>query len=624
MHSCIAENVSLDAATAADVPRVDSDDSVNTSNLSSWCMRTLVVESPFSRTQANIHKMLASNNDDHALMGTDVLGSKKFVSYEEKECGGGQLVNQPISDDRSATTVVYLSHGQRDWLSPVYGCSLSANRSYVAMYHHVCLQNAFNQKIKLHDARHLLAAVDQASVGHEDMTKQADMMKMNESITLSSHPIPLTDIDAVADKVRADESVLAATTAGKAFNTSTLTNATQKSSTTNEHDKVTAANTTPGVTKVTARTKTTTTSGKNPIPAAVNKTAPAILAYKDLVISSTSSSTSESSTSKKPKVDDKSNTKTGNNINQLVVARGQKPSTSIDPSDLPHRASAILGIKGICLPQRSETWLSDINESLAMRVESTDGAKSRQYQRVQSSADYREEKDTEQHVMLVETDDTAANRHRSRRDVSDKCEQRLRSMDMKLLQLENQMLRSTVDRATGMKTTVELENHVMRLERELMRLNQSLVEMNNNQLRQRNSETAAATNDGDQQHKIDQLTDLVNKQTNFLVALQSKCDAVVRDNRLLVERILNQSMTINEMLLHVEKFGREQTRLTLQLMELKQRCDDSCKPVTVSHGQRSSLDYPISFPGPPVYKSNDDDAPKGKLSCPTYESLSNS
>jgi len=163
-------------------------------------------------------------------------------------------------------------------------------------------------------------------------------------------------------------------------------------------------------------------------------------------------------------------------------------------------------------------------------------------------------------------------------------------------------VQSTVNSATDMTTTIELTNYVKHLESELMGLNQSFVEM---QLRQRNMEAEAATNE---QRKFDELTNIVNNQSIFLVTLQDNYASLERDNRLLVERILNQSLMINEMMI-----GREQKRQTLLPTEMKQRDDKSWKSVTVSHDQRSPLNYAVMFPDPPIYKTHEDGTPKGRL-----------
>ena len=220
-----------------------------------------------------------------------------------------------------------------------------------------------------------------------------------------------------------------------------------------------------------------------------------------------------------------------------------------------------------------------------------------------------------QSSLLVALQDKYDGLERDNQLFVDQCELRLRPMEMKLLQLENQLLQSTVNHTTRMSTTVELENYIMRVERELTGLSRSFVEMKaeNEQLRQKNLEVAATTNTDDKERNFDELTDIVNNQASLLVALQDKYAALERDNRLLVERLLNQSLMMNEMMLQVETLGKEQARQTLQLMEFKQRGDDSWRSVTVSQDQRSSTNYAAVFPGSPVYN----EAPKGRL-CSTY------
>jgi len=132
-------------------------------------------------------------------------------------------------------------------------------------------------------------------------------------------------------------------------------------------------------------------------------------------------------------------------------------------------------------------------------------------------------------------------------------------LEMKLLQLENKMLQSTVDRFTETTKNLELENHVMRLERELTSLNQSFVEVKSEieQLRQRNLESLVKeTNDDDddqEQHKVDELHDIISNQSSSLGSLRDKFVGLERDNSLLIERVLNQSLMMNDVMLRVDK-----------------------------------------------------------------------
>jgi len=120
--------------------------------------------------------------------------------------------------------------------------------------------------------------------------------------------------------------------------------------------------------------------------------------------------------------------------------------------------------------------------------------------------------------------------------------------------------------------------------------------------------------ENDQSHKVAELTDLINNQSSLLVALRDKCSGLERDNRLLVERILNQSLMMNEMMLHVVALGAEQSKHTLQLLELSQVIKSS----TAQQDQHSPPNHVETFPDPPFSKTHDGDVPKGRLFFPVY------
>jgi len=217
--------------------------------------------------------------------------------------------------------------------------------------------------------------------------------------------------------------------------------------------------------------------------------------------------------------------------------------------------------------------------------------------------------------LLVALQDKYAGLEVGSRQLVDQCELRSRPIETKLQQLENQLLQLRADGTTGTLQSVELENSVTRLESQLTELNWSFVEIKseNEHLRQRNLEISAATKHGDQQRKIIELTDILNNQSSLLVALQDKYAGLEEGNRQLVERLLNQSLTMNEMLLRIEALGAGQSRQALQLMEVKQS----------SHDQRSSLNRPsdVLFPRSPIDSTNDGHTPKGRFNFLTFESF---
>jgi len=513
--------------------------------------------------------------------------SKKSKADHKSSTSSTNGTSQPAVTTRPTPPMLHSS--------PVDGGLFSANRCYTlryyaAMFHHVCLQNAWHHDVKDDDdARQNLlklrsvaeaetSAANRSFATHEDATKQLDSMKMDRSIPLNNHKIsmPVTNIDVTDYISLACESVAATSIASKTSTSSATANTVQKSPATKNSGKATAIKTTAGEIETTTKTEATTTNGSFPIPSPVSKMS-ATKQTSEVRVKSMSSAGSKRR-NWQPDVDAKSHTSTTNNISQREVAKNQKPSTSgigsfVSPSD----SSVVSGkptVKELDLLKRNEIWLTDNAESLAkygtVEVKSKD-----QRQRVGSTAEDGEEADAEKYATLVENDGTA-NRRTSRHDVDDQCDQqlRMRSLGTKLLQLENQLLQSAVDRASDVTVTVKLENYIMRLERELMESNHNFVEMKreNEELRQKNLEAAAATNDGDQHRKVDALTSIINNQSISLVALQDKYTGLERENRQLVERILNQSLTINKMMLRVETLDQcvQQQRSTeTKLLQLE-------------------------------------------------------
>jgi hypothetical protein len=74
---------------------------------------------------------------------------------------------------------------------------------------------------------------------------------------------------------------------------------------------------------------------------------------------------------------------------------------------------------------------------------------------------------------------------------------------------------------------------------------------------------------GDAQLK--ELVQLVHNQTQLVEKLQTRSDSLERSNALLVDRILNQSLATNHLLMQVDSLNRQQQKLSTELAELKQR-----------------------------------------------------
>jgi len=238
-------------------------------------------------------------------------------------------------------------------------------------------------------------------------------------------------------------------------------------------------------------------------------------------------------------------------------------SDSVDDlSYLPFQTDAApsrLTTKENVIEDRNETELINDNGLLYSTM---DSAKDRHHQK----DDVREEATMN---MTVVEDDKAAGRRRSRDSTDDVYEQKLQLLEIKLLRLENQFLQSTLARVADTTATDELRHDAVRMRRKLVRLNRSVVQLRteNQKLRRRNVHiTATSEHDRsvDQQRKVAELTESVNNQSNLLTALQDKLTDLERDKRLLVERLINQSLTMNEMMLHIQTLGTD-TKTTVEV-----------------------------------------------------------
>ena len=642
-HSCVVSSVPFGATTAASFPGIDPEIGANSTyddcTLSRY-MRTQAANLVSDTDWTEVKTSLRITNIDERLTWnsnkTPVSCGEMAPYYQESASwrGTGHGDDPSRQSDNltesgsSTTTALHLSCGHHDWsMSSGHARSLSIINSwyYAYFYEHVCLQCPHDVRDDGRTCRHptkrrpvdhvqIPAWTQLGSARHEDMEKRANSIKViNSSISCGREASVLSDAD----------SVDANTNGHIAAAVSTTTHTTDQSSIAVTNDSVETADTTGGQSEAT----TETNASSSTCPALVNTTRK--LTDMNLVQFNTSTAgiTRQhvllvSSAGRQLSSSTKSDV-----VNLRDVAKDSRSSVSkMNSSNLlcPSRAaSGEATVKEIGLPKHGKTKLTEVSKSLvreSMLKENSvnDGAEEGQSRTAENTLDDRE--DGQEHSTFDEHDVTASAGH----DIRDRYEQQLRSLEMKVMVLENQLLRSTVDHAADRTASVQLhENYVTRLERELTTLKQSFVELktDNEQLRRRNLELAAAstkdstsrtTSDGDQRRNVDELTDIINDQSSVLVALRDKCSGLERDNRLLVEQVLNQSVMMNEVLLRVEALGREQTKHALQLMELDQRpVDSSNSSATVPHNQHSSADHADVFSDPPPAKTHDGDTARG-------------
>ena len=635
---------------------------------------------------------------------------KAFLSWREKEkerveklaC---QLNNPHTVSDRSPTTVLYLLHQQNDWLSPVDGCSLSANQSstlcyYVTIHEHVCLENVSQRDVKDDDdARQRLlrqrsvdegdipAAVGLEFTGQKDTKRQRASRNMNNSVSMISCGVS-ADTDVVTDDndIRTDQSVSAAVLVAKIFSRSTAINAARNSFETKKRDV--AEKTIGEESEMTKKRKLTTISCNSPVSSApLNKTT---VGTEELMKLITSSGVINNQSPIRENEQHKQRLRSKEV--KLQQQENQSLNLTVDCS-----VYMTMNTEQENYVMRLERDLMALNQSFVELKTENEQLRQRNFEAAAT---------TNKRNKVVELSNIINNQT----SLLGSLQKKFIGLDMKMLQLENKLLQSTVDRSVDMRMTQELENHVMRLEHEMMTFNQSFVELKTDKRRQRKVEAA---NDGEQQRvveellgivsnqssflgtlqdkfvglehgsqllverilnqshvmsemmlhddmtnsvqlknhvmhlehdlmtlnqsfvelktendqlrqrsfkdaptaneqrAVDELNDIISNQSSLLVTLQKKFVGLERDNRLLVERILNQSLMMNEMMRQVEALGREQTKQTQQLMTMKQHGSDNGKPSTVSHSH-PSLKHTIKFPDPPIYKTNDGVSPKGR------------
>ena len=710
-HSCVVGSVPFGATTAASFPGIDPEIGANSTYdecTLSWYMRAqaanLVSDADWTEVKTslritNIDERLTWNSSNKTPVSCREMAPYYQESASWRGTGHGddpgRQSDNLTESGSSTTTALHLSCGHHDWLtSSGHARSLSViSRWYSArslsiikswysacFYQHVCLQcphdvidddRTCHHPMKRRPIDHVqIPAARFGSAGHEDMEKRANSIKLTNSSVLCGREASMSS-DA--------DSVDANTNGHIAAAVSTTTITADQSSIAETDDTVQTADTTGGQSEATAETNASSST----CPALVNTTrkltdidlvqfnasTPDITRRQVLLVSSAGRKLSSLT---KSDVDTKT-THEASVVNLRDVAKDSRSSVSnMNSSNLLCPASAASGeatVKEIDLPKHGKTKLTEVSKSLVresmLKENSVNDSAEEGQSRTAETSSLDDREDGEKHLTLDEDDVTASVGH----DIRDRYEQQLRSLEMKVMVLENQLLQSTVDHAADRTAGVQLEIYVTRLERDLTTLKQSFVELkaDNAQLRQMNLELAAAstkdstsrttsdfdrrrnvdeltgiindqssvlvalrrrnlelaaastkdstsrtTSDVDQRRNVDELTDLINDQSSVLVALRDKCSGLERDNRLLVERVLNQSVMMNEVLLRVEALGREQTKHALQLMELDQRRADSCKSsATVPHDQHSSADHAEMFSDPAQAKTHDGDTAQG-------------
>jgi len=501
--------------------------------------------------------------------------------------------------------VLYVSRRRRNSrLSPI-ACSSSSNRSsalcyymYVATCQHVCPNYDSRLDAKDDDNRYYLinprSVVEfETSVSGlnntkaKDMKKQANNKLRHEYNNISEQPNFYyktfvtrrqrergnrlitgsydTDADYLTNNLPVNDGVSTAT-----CNISVRANRTQELHYTSRYSLAAAETTATRETEVTKKANATATSDSTGQPAPVSTTATTKATEEELVNKSSATST------------------VGMIDNSMLVEDQHEQrlrSMEVKLLQLENQLLKSTADRGSCTTTNVElrNYVTHLERELMKRNQNFDELKTEAQQLRHSNL----EAAAVEQCKVDKLKGIVSNQS----SLLGSLQNKFTGLEIKMLQLENKMLQSTVDRSNETMKNVELENQVMHLERQLMSVSQKFdeVKSENEQLRQKNLELLvkeANDDDNHHQHKVDELRDVTSNQFSLLNGLQDKFVALERDNRFLVERVLNQSLMLTEIMLRVDRttiaeadnrvnmrLQQELTTLSQSFVELKTEID---------------------------------------------------